>query len=102
MRSNIAATWPASMRPAAAAPLMVGISAAYPAGAPGARQIARKRAGITEDRLLQVRQEVDDVLQLFRRQALEGGHRRRRVDERSGDAFSGDPGADRGQRRPRA
>src|SRR5271165_7600679 len=84
MRSNIARTWPASSVPACA-----------PTGAP-----ARGRAATAV--LLELREEVDDRRELLRREVLEGGHRRRRVDERSRDRLAGQARADLRQVGPRA
>src|ERR1700756_5297302 len=78
MRSNIARTWPASRVPL-----------------PSLRRAATGA-------LLELREEGDDVLELFGRQVLERRHRLRRVHQRARDRLPRQPVADLRQVRPRA
>src|SRR4029079_14662653 len=90
MRSNIARTWVSSNRPGRP-------SCATGAGFPGPP--ALWLAGTAP--LLELREEVDDRIELLRRQVLERRHRRRRVHERARDALPGKARGDVGEVRPR-
>src|ERR1700722_10220648 len=109
MRSNIARTSPASRIPgddveascapacpAAENPLFEACAAVSagerPAPAPGDDPSGTMGGGAR--RLLHLREEVENRLELRRWHVLERGHRLRRVHERAGDPFSWNPRGD--------